>query len=141
MKTTLVKNEERAPKWYLVDAEGQTLGRLSSKIVGILRGKSNPNYTPNVDTGDFVIVINAGKIAVSGKKSTNKLYHRHTGFPGGYRSEPFDKLINRIPTRPLEKAIKGMLPHTRLGDAQYTKVKIYADADHPHVAQKPIVIK
>ena len=126
-------------KWYVIDAEGKTLGRLATVCANLLRGKTKPNYTPNVDTGDFVIVINADKIQVSGKKETDKIYYHHTGFPGGLKSISFKDLMEKDPTKAIEKAVKGMLPHNTLGAEHFTKLKVYAGAEHPHAAQKPEV--
>ena len=125
-------------KWYLIDAEGQTLGRLAVVIADILRGKNKVEYTPHVDTGDFVVVINAGKIKVTGKKETDKIYYHHTQYPGGLRSISFKDMMEKYPTRALEKAVKGMLQHNTLGAQQLTKLKIYEGAEHPHAAQKPV---
>lgn len=141
MKTYSAKPREVEAKWYLIDAEGQTLGRLASLVANILRGKHKPQFTPHVDTGDFVIVINAEKIKVSGKKETDKIYYHHTGYPAGLRSISYRDMMEKHPTRALEKAIKGMLPHTSLGDSQFQKLKIYAGADHPHQAQQPVEYK
>jgi large subunit ribosomal protein L13 len=124
-------------KWYLIDAAGQRLGRLASAIAMILRGKNKPTYTPHLDMGDFVIVINADKIALTGKKTAQKLYRRHSGRPGGMKTETFDKLIKRVPERPLEVAIKGMLPKNTLGRHLFTKLKVYSGTSHPHAAQQP----
>lgn len=124
-------------QWYVVDAEGQRLGRLATEIATILRGKNKPTFTPNMDTGDFVIVVNADKVVVTGRKSTTKLYRRHSGRPGGMKTETFDKLQARIPGRIIEQAVKGMLPKTTLGRQQFTKLKVYAGPDHPHQAQSP----
>jgi large subunit ribosomal protein L13 len=140
--TTLTPNKSYLPKdpdrkWYVIDAEGQRLGRLASAIALILRGKNKPIYTPHLDTGDFVVVINAEKIAVTGKKSTQKLYRRHSGRPGGMKEETFDKVIARVPERVLEHAIKGMLPKNTLGRQLFTKLKVYKGASHPHEAQQP----
>lgn len=140
--TTLTPNKSYLPsdpdrKWYIIDAEGQRLGRLASVIAVILRGKNKPIYTPHLDTGDFVVVINAEKIAVTGKKSTQKLYRRHSGRPGGMKEETFDKVIARVPERVLEHAIKGMLPKNTLGRQLFTKLKVYKGANHPHEAQQP----
>ena len=137
MKTYSAKPLEVERKWYVIDAEGKTLGRLATVCANLLRGKTKPNYTPNVDTGDFVIVINADKIQVSGKKETDKIYH--TGFPGGLKSISFKDLMEKDPTKAIEKAVKGMLPHNTLGAEQFTKLKVYAGAEHPHAAQKPEV--
>ena len=139
MKTYSAKPLEVERKWYVIDAEGKTLGRLATVCANLLRGKTKPNYTPNVDTGDFVIVINADKIQVSGKKETDKIYYHHTGFPGGLKSIAFKDLMAKDPTKAIEKAVKGMLPHNTLGSEQFTKLKVYAGAEHPHAAQKPEV--
>ena len=132
--TTIKRN------WFLVDAKGQTLGRLASEIANVLRGKNKPSFTPHLDTGDFVIVVNAEKIKVTGKKSDQKLYRRHSGRPGGMKVETFRALQSRIPERIVEKAIKGMLPHTRLGRQLFTKLKVYKGSDHPHSAQEPKIL-
>ena len=128
-------------QWYLVDAENQTLGRLATEVASILRGKNKPSFTPHLDTGDFVIVINAEKIRVTGKKAEQKLYRRHSGRPGGMKVENFQSLQNRIPERIIEKAIKGMLPHNALGRQLFRKLKVYPGADHPHCAQNPQILK
>ena len=138
MKTYSAKPREVEAKWYLIDAEGQTLGRLAVVIADILRGKNKVEYTPHVDTGDFVVVINAGKIKVTGKKETDKIYYHHTQYPGGLRSISFKDMMEKYPTRALEKAVKGMLQHNTLGAQQLTKLKIYEGAEHPHAAQKPV---
>jgi large subunit ribosomal protein L13 len=137
MKTWNAKPGEVERRWYVVDADGKTLGRLATQIADTLRGKRKPQYTPHVDTGDFVVVVNAEKIAVTGKKLDEKLYHRHSGYPGGLRSRPLREELNRRPTEVLRTAVKGMLPRNRLGRAQLTKLKIYAGPEHPHVAQDP----
>ena len=137
MKTFSAKPLEVERKWYVIDADGQTLGRLAVVCANILRGKNKPQYTPNVDTGDFVVVINAAKIQVSGKKEKDKLYSSHSGYPGGFKEISFKALMEKDPTRAIEKAVKGMLPHNTLGAQQFTKLKVYADANHPHEAQKP----
>ena len=139
MKTYSAKPLEVERKWYLLDAEGQTLGRLAVLAANLLRGKHKPQYTPNVDTGDFVIIINAEKISVTGKKETGKIYYHHTGYPGGLKSASFRELMEKDPTKALEKAIKGMLPHNTLGQDQFNKLKVYAGSEHPHAAQKPVV--
>jgi large subunit ribosomal protein L13 len=139
-KTYLPNSQTAERNWYVVDAADQRLGRLATEIASILRGKNKPNFTPSVDTGDFVIVINAEKVTVTGKKFTDKLYRRHSGRPGGMKVEPFNKLQARIPERIIEKAVKGMLPKTSLGRQQFTKLKVYAGADHPHAAQQPQVL-
>ncbi len=127
--------------WFLVDAEGQTLGRLASEIANVLRGKNKPSFTPHLDTGDFVIVVNAEKIVVSGKKASQKLYRRHSGRPGGMKIEKFESLRDRIPERILEQAVKGMLPHNSLGRQQFKKLKVYKGSEHPHDAQNPVLLK
>ncbi len=139
MKTYSAKPLEVERKWYLLDAEGQTLGRLAVLAANLLRGKHKPQYTPNVDTGDFVIIINAAKISVTGKKETDKIYYHHTGYPGGLKSASFRELMEKDATLALEKAIKGMLPHNTLGQEQFNKLKIYAGSEHPHAAQKPVL--
>ena len=139
MKTFSAKPPEVERKWYLIDADGATLGRLAVEVTNILRGKNKPQYTPNVDTGDFVVVINAEKIDVSGKKETDKMYRSHSGFPGGFKEISFKAMMEKDPTRAIEKAVKGMLPHNTLGDEQFQKLKVYAGAEHPHAAQKPVV--
>ena len=137
MKTYSAKPGEVARDWYVVDAEGQTLGRLATQIADRLRGKGKPQFTPHVDTGDFVVVVNAEKIAVTGNKLDDKLYYRHSGYPGGLRSRPLREQLERLPTEVLRKAVKGMLPRNRLARQQITKLKIYAGPEHPHEAQSP----
>jgi large subunit ribosomal protein L13 len=137
MKTWNAKPGEVARDWYLVDAEGQTLGRLATRIADTLRGKDKAQYTPHVDTGDFVVVVNAEKIAVTGKKLDEKRYYRHSGYPGGLRSRTLRDQLERRPTDVLRKAVKGMLPRNRLARTQLTKLKIYAGPEHPHEAQAP----
>ena len=127
--------------WFLVDAEGQTLGRLASEVANVLRGKNKPTFTPHLDTGDFVIVVNAEKIEVSGKKASQKLYRRHSGRPGGMKIEKFDTLRDRIPERIIEQAVRGMLPHNSLGRQQFKKLKVYKGSEHPHIAQNPVLLK
>ena len=127
--------------WFLVDAKGQTLGRLASEIANVLRGKNKPSFTPHLDTGDFVIVVNAEKIEVSGKKASQKLYRRHSGRPGGMKIEKFETLRDRIPERIIEQAVKGMLPHNSLGRQQFKKLKVYKGSEHPHDAQNPVLLK
>ena len=136
-KTSVPSQDSIYRQWYLVDAENQTLGRLATEVASVLRGKTKPNFTPHLDTGDFVIVINAEKIKVTGKKADQKLYRRHSGRPGGMKVENFKSLQSRIPERIVEKAIKGMLPHTRLGRQLFNKLKVYKGSDHPHSAQQP----
>lgn len=129
------------PAWYVIDAKGQRLGRLASKVARILRGKEKPIYTPYLDTGDYVIVVNAKEVEVTGKKRTQKLYRRHSGRPGGMKVETFEQLQARLPERIIEEAVKGMLPKNRLGRALFTKLRVYAGPDHPHHAQQPQVIR
>jgi large subunit ribosomal protein L13 len=137
MKTYSAKPGEIERDWLVVDAEGKTLGRLATVIADRLRGKNKPTFTPHVDTGDFVVVVNAEKIAVTGKKLDEKMYYRHSGYPGGLRSRSLRDQLERQPTEVLRKAVKGMLPRNKLGRAQLTKLKIYAGPDHPHEAQSP----
>ena len=136
-KTWNAKPGEIDRRWYVVDAEGQTLGRLATRIADTLRGKNKAQYTPHVDTGDFVVVVNAEKIAVTGQKLDQKLYHRHSGFPGGLRTRTLREQLERRPTEVLRKAVKGMLPRNRLARTQITKLKIYAGPNHPHEALAP----
>ena len=137
MKTFSAKPLEVTRKWYLIDANGATLGRLATEAANILRGKNKPQYTPHVDTGDFVIVINADKVTVTGKKETDKMYRSHSGYPGGFKEISFKDLMERTPEKAIEKAVRGMLPHNTLGDEQFQKLKVYAGSQHPHAAQKP----
>ncbi|MCX7794944.1 MAG: 50S ribosomal protein L13 [bacterium] len=137
MKTYLPKKEEVERKWYVVDATDKPLGRLASKIASILRGKHKVYFSPSVDTGDFVIVINAEKVKVTGKKYTQKLYYHHTMYPGGLRVKSFRELMEEDPTRVIEYAVRGMLPHNSLGEKQFKKLKVYVGNEHPHSAQKP----
>ena len=139
MKTYSAKPLEVERKWYVIDADGQILGRLATVAANLLRGKTKPEFTPNVDTGDFVVIINADKIRVTGKKETDKIYYHHTGFPGGLKSASFKELMEKDPTKAIEKAVKGMLPHNTLGGEQFNKLKVYAGPEHPHAAQKPVV--
>ncbi len=136
-KTTLTPVNEIERDWYVVDAADQRLGRLATEIAQVLRGKKKPNYAPHMDTGDFVVVINAEKVAVTGNKSSQKLYHRHSGRPGGMKTETFEQLQARIPERIVEKAVKGMLPKNSLGRKLFTKLKVYAGPAHPHASQNP----
>ena len=136
-KTTLTPVKEIQHDWYVVDAADQRLGRLASEIAQIVRGKKKANYAPNMDVGDFVIVVNADKVIVTGNKTSQKLYRRHSGRPGGMKTETFEQLQRRIPERIIEKAVKGMLPKTPLGRQLFTKLKVYAGPDHPHAAQNP----
>ncbi|MFQ5751192.1 MAG: 50S ribosomal protein L13 [bacterium] len=137
MKTFVPKEADINKKWYLVDADGKVLGRLASEVATILRGKHKAIYSPHVDVGDYVVIVNAEKVRVTGKKAKNKRYFRHTGYPGGLRFDTYADLIKKHPERILEKAIKGMLPHNKLGRKMYKKLKIYAGENHRHQAQKP----
>ncbi len=141
MKTYSAKPGEIARDWYLVDAEGKTLGRIATQIADRLRGKGKAGFTPHVDTGDFVVVINAEKIAVTGKKLEQKMYYKHSGYPGGLRERTLQEQLDRQPTEVLRKAVKGMLPRNKLGRAQLTKLKIYAGPEHPHEAQAPTTLE
>ena len=141
VKTYNAKPGEVARDWYLVDAEGQTLGRLATRIAETLRGKGKPQYTPHVDTGDFVVVVNAEKIAVTGNKLDQKQYYRHSGYPGGLRTRSLREQLDRRPTEVLRVAVKGMLPKNRLAAKQLNKLKIYAGPEHPHDAQAPKPLK
>lgn len=136
-KTYVPTQNSIEQQWYVVDAADQRLGRLASEVAKVLRGKNKPTYTPNADTGDFVVVINADKVVVTGRKSSQKLYRRHSGRPGGMKVETFEQLQSRLPERILEQAIKGMLPKNALGRKLFTKLKVYAGPDHPHQAQQP----
>jgi large subunit ribosomal protein L13 len=137
MKTLSAKPESVKRDWYIVDASGKTLGRLASEIANRLRGKHKPEYTPHVDTGDYIVVVNAEKIAVTGKKAENKMYYHHTGFPGGIKEANFNTLQQSKPARVIELAVKGMMPRNPLGRAMLSKLKVYAGSEHPHVAQQP----
>lgn len=137
MKTFSAKAETVQRDWYVVDAEEKTLGRLASEIAHRLRGKHKAEYTPHVDTGDYIVVINAEKVRVTGAKATDKIYYSHTGFPGGIKSISFEKLIDKAPERVIQKAVKGMLPRNPLGRAMFKKLKVYAGTEHPHTAQQP----
>ena len=137
MNKTPLPTKDLEHKWYVVDAEGQRLGRLATEIAMILRGKNKPSFTPNMDTGDFVVVVNAEKVIVTGRKSEQKLYRRHSGRPGGMKTETFNRLQQRIPERIIEKAVKGMLPKNAMGRKLFTKLKVYKGSDHPHAAQAP----
>lgn len=140
MKTFVAKPAEVERKWYVVDAEGQTLGRLSTAIARVLMGKNKPIYTPGVDCGDYVIVVNAEKVVLSGNKASKKMYYHHTGYPGGLRETGFETMLRKKPERVIELAVKGMLPKNTLGRQMYKKLKVYAGADHKHAAQQPIVL-
>jgi large subunit ribosomal protein L13 len=137
MKTFVATPQNRQRDWVVVDATGQTLGRLATQIADRLRGKTKPEYTPHCDVGDFVIVVNAEKISVTGNKRQAKLYHRHSGYPGGLRTRTLDEMLDRRPEEVIRKAVKGMLPRNRLARQQLRKLKVYAGPEHPHVAQQP----
>ena len=137
MKTFSAKPEAVSRDWYLVDATDKTLGRLAAEIAHRLRGKHKAEYTRHVDTGDYIVVVNAEKVRVTGSKATDKLYHHHTGYPGGIRSLSFEKLIDKAPERVIQRAVKGMLPRNPLGRAMFRKLKVYAGSEHPHAAQQP----
>jgi large subunit ribosomal protein L13 len=137
MKTFVATPETRQRDWYVVDAEGKTLGRLATQIADTLRGKRKPEYTPHVDTGDFVVVVNAEKVRVTGDKRNAKLYHRHSGYPGGLRTRTLGEMLERRPEEVIRLAVRGMLPRNRLARQQLRKLKVYAGPDHPHAAQKP----
>lgn len=139
MKTYMAKPAEVEHKWYVIDASGQTLGRLSTEVASILRGKHKPTYTPYVDTGDFVIVINADKIQLTGNKLDKKMYRYHSGYPGGLKEMDYKTLLAKKPEKAIETAVKGMLPHNRLGRQMFKKLKVYRGNEHPHQAQKPEV--
>jgi large subunit ribosomal protein L13 len=139
-KTPVPSLDSLDRQWYLVDAENQTLGRLASEVASVLRGKNKPTFTPHLDAGDFVIVVNADKVRISGNKATQKVYRRHSGRPGGMKTETFAALQARLPERIVEKAIKGMLPHNALGRQLFRKLKVYKGAEHPHAAQQPQVL-
>lgn len=137
MKSFIAKPHEVERKWYVVDAEGKTLGRVASQVATVLRGKNKPTFTPHVDCGDYVIVINAEKVEVTGKKRKEKIYKHHTGYPGGLRETTFDKLIEKKPEEIIRHAVKGMMPKGKLGRQMYKKLKVYAGPEHGHAAQKP----
>ncbi|MDQ5812203.1 MAG: 50S ribosomal protein L13 [Actinomycetota bacterium] len=137
MKSYMARPLEVERKWYVIDAEGQTLGRLATEIARILRGKNKPQYTPHVDVGDFVVVINADRVLVTGKKAEQKVYRRHSGYPGGMKETGYERMMESKPTEILRKAVYGMMPKTRLARQQFRKLKIYAGPEHPHTAQNP----
>lgn len=137
MKTVSTKPADVTRDWYVVDAEGKTLGRMATEIARRLRGKHKPEFTPHVDTGDYIIVVNAEKVRVTGNKAKDKMHYRHTGYPGGLRSMSFEKMVDHAPERTVEFAVKGMLPKGPLGRAMYSKLKVYAGTEHPHQAQQP----
>lgn len=140
MRTYQARNETTSHNWYVVDAAGKTLGRLASQIAKRLRGKHKPEYTPHVDTGDYIVVINVERIKVTGNKAKDKIYYSHSGYPGGIKEISFEKLQAKHPARVLEIAVKGMLPKNPLGRAMYRKLKVYAGVDHPHIAQQPQIL-
>jgi large subunit ribosomal protein L13 len=135
MKTYSTKAKDVERQWHVIDASGKTLGRLATQIANLLMGKHKPIYVPYLDTGDYVIVLNAAKVRVTGKKAKQKTYYRHSGYPGGLKAETFEKMLAAHPTRVIEHAVKGMLPHNRLGRAMFKKLKVYVDDSHPHQAQ------
>jgi large subunit ribosomal protein L13 len=137
MKSYMARPLEVERKWYVVDAEGQHLGRLATEIVRVLRGKNKPQYTPHVDVGDFVVVVNADRVAVTGRKAEQRVYRRHSGYPGGMKETSYEQMLARKPTEVLRKAVYGMMPKTRLARKQFKKLKIYAGPEHPHSAQDP----
>jgi len=141
MKTYSAKPETVKREWFVVDAAEQTLGRLATEVARRLRGKHKPEYTPHVDTGDYIVVINADKVKVTGNKTSDKMYHHHTGYPGGLKSISFEKLIDHKPEMVIELAVKGMLPKNPLGRAMYKKMKVYAGSEQPHTAQQPQELK
>ncbi|HZK18446.1 MAG TPA: 50S ribosomal protein L13 [Clostridia bacterium] len=137
MKTYMAKPEDLKRKWYVLDAEGKTLGSIATEAAHILRGKHKPEFTPHIDTGDFVIVVNADKVVLTGKKLTQKKYYRHSGYPGGIKATDYATLLTKRPEFVVEKAVKGMLPHSRLGNAMFRKLKVYRGPEHKHQAQQP----
>lgn len=141
MKTYSAKAADVEQAWWVVDVEGKTLGRVATQIAAILRGKHKPIYTPNVDTGDYVVVINAGKVHVTGQKLEKKIYYRHSGYPGGLKERTLREQLDRFPDRPITAAVKGMLPKSKLGRAMLKKLKVYSGSEHPHAAQKPQILE
>ncbi len=141
MRTISAKNGSVPQNWYLIDASGKTLGRLATEVANRLRGKHKPEYTPHVDTGDYVVVVNASEIQVTGNKTTDKMYYRHTGYPGGLKSVNFSDLRDSHPERIIESAVKGMMPKNKLSRKMMGKLKIYAGAEHPHAAQQPVALE
>lgn len=137
MRTYTPSAKDITREWFIVDAEGETLGRLATRIAHVLRGKHKPTFSPHMDMGDHVIVVNADRIVLSGEKAGKKIYHRHSGYPGGIKSVPFASMLEKSPTDVVEKAVKGMLPKNKLGRAMGSKLKVYAGTDHPHAAQQP----
>lgn len=141
MKTYTAKKETVRHSWYIVDATDKTLGRMATEIADRLRGKHKPEFTPNVDTGDYIVVINAEKVRVTGNKTEDKMYYHHTGYPGGIKSVSFEKLIEKAPEQVIQKAVKGMMPKNKLSRAMLSKLKVYAGNEHPHAAQQPQVLE
>ncbi len=141
MRTESYKRSDIADSWFLLDAKEQTLGRFATKVANILSGKNKPEYTPNADMGDYVVVINAKKMHVTGKKLDQKIYYRHSGYPGGIKSKPLKEVMNNSASKALKSAVKGMLPKNKLGKQMLTKLKVYDDENHPHSAQKPLSIE
>lgn len=141
MKTFMAKAEEVQRKWYVVDADGKPLGRLASEVASVLRGKNKPTYTPHVDTGDFVIIINSEKVVLTGNKLETKMYRHHSGWPGGMKEMNYKTLMARSPEKVIELAVKGMLPHNSLGRAMFRKLKVYKGTEHEHQAQKPEILE
>ncbi len=141
MKTYSAKKETAKHDWYVVDATDKTLGRMATEIANRLRGKHKPEFTPHVDTGDYVVVVNAEKVKVTGTKTTDKTYYHHTGYPGGIKSITFDKLMDKAPERAIESAVKGMMPKNKLSRAMLSKLKVYAGSEHPHQAQQPQLLE
>ncbi|RKX90384.1 MAG: 50S ribosomal protein L13 [Spirochaetes bacterium] len=141
MDTIFVKPRDITRKWYIIDASGKRLGRVAVKAANLLRGKHKPEYAPHQEVGDYVIIINADKVEVTGNKRDRKMYYRHSGYPGGLTAERFSDMIQRKPTYPMEHAVKGMLPHNRLGRKLFTNLKVYAGENHPHAAQKPEAVE
>lgn len=137
MKTISMNKETAENNWYVIDADGKTLGRMAAEIAHRLRGKHKPEYTPHVDTGDYIVVVNAEKVSVTGKKTTDKLYHRHSGYPGGLKTRTFNEMVEKAPEDIITLAVKGMMPRTPLGRAMLRKLKVYAGTEHPHGAQNP----
>ncbi|GIK57277.1 MAG: 50S ribosomal protein L13 [Chloroflexi bacterium] len=141
MKTTITKPADVERTWYVVDADGQTLGRLAARVAAVLRGKHKPGFSPSVDCGDYVIIVNADKIHVTGNKLTDKMYYHHSGYPGGLTEMTLRDQLKRYPTRPVEMAVKGMLPKNKLGRQMIKKLKVYQGAEHPHQAQQPLPLE
>ncbi|MDB2410300.1 MAG: 50S ribosomal protein L13 [Pseudomonadales bacterium] len=141
MKTYSAKPADIQREWFIIDATGKTLGRMATEIAHRLRGKHKAEYTPHMDVGDFIVVVNAEKVAVTGKKGTDKIYHSHTGYPGGLKSISFNKLIDKAPERTIQSAVKGMLPRNPLGREMFRKLKVYAGDQHPHTAQQPQILE